>query len=187
MRGNSRIISVDVFRGLTVMMMTLVNNPGDWGHIYAPLEHASWHGWTPTDLVFPFFLFIVGVSVVLANPQKERNSMKIATRTMRIFLLGLSLSFFSKIHVADWEGAPLLAVRLVYTALIFALLVGNYALKKQFYVAVGLLALSLFLCFSGIEAFARSGFRGYFSGSRWCMRALLVCIYGVLRGPYGGF
>ncbi len=154
MRGNSRIISVDVFRGLTVMMMTLVNNPGDWGHIYAPLEHASWHGWTPTDLVFPFFLFIVGVSVVLANPQKERNSMKIATRTMRIFLLGLSLSFFSKIHVADWEGGPLLAVRLVYTALIFALLVGNYALKKQFYVAVGLLALSLFLCFSGIEAFA---------------------------------
>jgi predicted acyltransferase len=80
--------------------------------------------------------------------------MKIATRTMRIFLLGLSLSFFSKIHVADWEGAPLLAVRLMYTALIFALLVGNYALKKQFYVAVGLLALSLFLCFSGIEAFS---------------------------------
>jgi predicted acyltransferase len=58
MKGNTRILSVDVFRGLTVMMMTLVNNPGDWGHIYAPLEHAAWHGWTPTDLVFPFFLFI---------------------------------------------------------------------------------------------------------------------------------
>lgn len=136
------------------MMMTLVNNPGDWGHIYAPLEHAAWHGWTPTDLVFPFFLFIVGVSVVLANPTKDCNSMKIATRTMRIFLLGLSLSFFSKIHVGDWEGAPLLAIRLVYTALIFALLVGNYPLKKQFYVALGLLIFSLFLCFSGMEAFA---------------------------------
>jgi predicted acyltransferase len=154
MKGNTRILSVDVFRGLTVMMMTLVNNPGDWGHIYAPLEHAAWHGWTPTDLVFPFFLFIVGVSVVLANPTKDRNSMKIATRTMRIFLLGLSLSFFSKIHVGDWEGAPLLAIRLVYTALIFALLVGNYPLKKQFYVALGLLIFSLFLCFSGMEAFA---------------------------------
>ena len=80
--------------------------------------------------------------------------MKIATRTMRIFLLGLSLSFFSKIHVGDWEGAPLLAIRLVYTALIFALLVGNYPLKKQFYVALGLLIFSLFLCFSGMEAFA---------------------------------
>jgi predicted acyltransferase len=154
MKGNTRILSVDVFRGLTVMMMTLVNNPGDWGHIYAPLEHAAWHGWTPTDLVFPFFLFIVGVSVVLANPTKDRNSMKIATRTMRIFLLGLSLSFFSKIHVGDWEGAPLLAIRLVYTALVFALLVGNYPLKKQFYVALGLLIFSLFLCFSGMEAFA---------------------------------
>lgn len=154
MKGNARIISVDVFRGLTVMMMTLVNNPGDWGHIYAPLEHAAWHGWTPTDLVFPFFLFIVGVSVVLANPNREAHGMKIATRTMRIFLLGLSLSFFSKIHVGDWEGAPLLAVRLVYTALVFALLVGNYAVKKQFYVALGLLVFSLFLCFSGLEAFA---------------------------------
>ena len=154
MKGNARIISVDVFRGLTVMMMTLVNNPGDWGHIYAPLEHAAWHGWTPTDLVFPFFLFIVGVSVVLANPNQERNGIKIATRTMRIFLLGLSLSFFSKIHVGEWEGMPLLAIRLVFTALVFALLVGNYSIKKQFYVALGLLIFSLFLCFSGMEAFA---------------------------------
>jgi len=96
MKAHARIISVDVFRGLTVMMMTLVNNPGDWGHIYAPLEHVAWHGWTPTDLVFPFFLFIVGVSVVLANPNREAHGMKIATRTMRIFLLGLSLSFFPK-------------------------------------------------------------------------------------------
>ena len=154
MKRNPRIISVDVFRGLTVMMMTLVNNPGDWGHIYSPLEHATWHGWTPTDLVFPFFLFIVGVSVVLANPKMEHNGMKIATRTMRIFLLGLSLSFFSKIHVGEWEGLSLLAIRLVYTALVFTLLVGNYALERQFYVALGLLILSLFLCFSGLEAFA---------------------------------
>ena len=61
-----RLISLDVFRGLTVMAMTLVNNPGDWGHIYPPLEHAEWNGCTPTDLIFPFFLFIVGVSLVYA-------------------------------------------------------------------------------------------------------------------------
>jgi predicted acyltransferase len=179
------------------MMMTLVNNPGDWGHIYAPLEHAAWHGWTPTDLVFPFFLFIVGVSVVLANPTKDRNSMKIATRTMRIFLLGLSLSFFSKIHVGDWEGAPLLAIRLVYTALIFALLVGNYPLKKQFYVALGLLIFSLFLCFSGMEAFATVRIPGVlqrialvYAGTSFlylsCSSRVLWGIFGLILLAYWG-
>ncbi|MEY4611101.1 MAG: hypothetical protein RL246_1420 [Bacteroidota bacterium] len=197
MKGNTRILSVDVFRGLTVMMMTLVNNPGDWGHIYAPLEHAAWHGWTPTDLVFPFFLFIVGVSVVLANPTKDCNSMKIATRTMRIFLLGLSLSFFSKIHVGDWEGAPLLAIRLVYTALIFALLVGNYPLKKQFYVALGLLIFSLFLCFSGMEAFATVRIPGVlqrialvYAGTSFlylsCSSRVLWGIFGLILLAYWG-
>lgn len=61
-----RLLSIDVFRGLTIIGMILVNNPGDWSSVYAPLLHAEWHGWTPTDLVFPFFLFIVGVSIVLA-------------------------------------------------------------------------------------------------------------------------
>ena len=56
-------LSLDVFRGLTILAMILVNNPGGWGSIYWPLEHAPWHGWTPTDLIFPFFLFIVGTSL----------------------------------------------------------------------------------------------------------------------------
>ena len=62
----SRLVSLDVFRGLTVAVMLVVNSPGDWGHIYAPLAHAEWHGCTVADLVFPFFLFIVGVSVAYA-------------------------------------------------------------------------------------------------------------------------
>ena len=61
----TRFASVDALRGITVAAMLLVNNPGDWGHVYAPLLHADWHGCTPTDLVFPFFLFIVGVSIAL--------------------------------------------------------------------------------------------------------------------------
>ena len=61
-----RLLALDVFRGATIVGMILVNNPGTWGAIYAPLEHAAWHGWTPTDLIFPFFLFIVGVALVLA-------------------------------------------------------------------------------------------------------------------------
>src|SRR3954471_12436672 len=63
---NSRLLSLDIFRGITVAAMILVNNPGDWGHIYPPLEHSVWNGCTPTDLIFPFFLFIVGVSIVYA-------------------------------------------------------------------------------------------------------------------------
>ena len=65
MNSQLRFDSVDALRGMTVAAMLLVNNPGDWGHVYAPLLHSEWHGCTPTDLVFPFFLFIVGVSIAL--------------------------------------------------------------------------------------------------------------------------
>ncbi|OZB58036.1 MAG: DUF5009 domain-containing protein, partial [Lysobacterales bacterium 13-68-4] len=60
--SHGRLASVDALRGLTVAAMLLVNDPGDWGHIYWPLEHAEWNGCTPTDLIFPFFLFVAGVS-----------------------------------------------------------------------------------------------------------------------------
>src|SRR5215218_5706077 len=61
-----RLLSLDVFRGMTVAGMLLVNNPGSWATIYSPLEHAKWHGWTPTDVIFPFFLFIVGITTHLS-------------------------------------------------------------------------------------------------------------------------
>jgi len=63
MTTNQRYLALDVFRGLTIATMIMVNNPGSWSHIYSPLRHSEWHGCTPTDLVFPFFLFIVGISV----------------------------------------------------------------------------------------------------------------------------
>src|SRR5689334_18304020 len=63
---SGRMVSLDVFRGITIAGMTLVNNPGTWNNIYWPLEHAEWDGWTPTDLIFPFFLFIVGVSLTFS-------------------------------------------------------------------------------------------------------------------------
>lgn len=71
---NSRLLSLDVMRGITIAAMTLVNNPGDWGHIYAPLEHSEWNGCTPTDLVFPFFLFMVGVAIVFAMESKAKDA-----------------------------------------------------------------------------------------------------------------
>lgn len=93
-----RFDSVDALRGLTVAAMLLVNNPGDWGHVYAPLLHAPWHGSTPTDLVFPFFLFIVGVSIVLGLVPRVEAGADLGTlrrgvliRAARIIALGLLL------------------------------------------------------------------------------------------------
>ncbi len=96
-----RLLSLDVFRGITVAMMTLVNNPGSWGHIYPPLEHAEWNGCTPTDLVFPFFLFIVGVSIVYAMENKKQDPEQhkklfwnVIRRGVILFSLGLILNLF---------------------------------------------------------------------------------------------
>ena len=63
---NKRILALDILRGFTIAGMILVNNPGSWGHIYAPLRHAEWNGLTPTDLVFPFFMFIMGISTYIS-------------------------------------------------------------------------------------------------------------------------
>lgn len=97
---NKRLLSLDTFRGMTVALMILVNNAGDWGHIYAPFEHAKWHGCTPTDLVFPFFLFIVGVSISFAMQGKvadQQTISKILIRSLKLFGLGLFLSLFPKL------------------------------------------------------------------------------------------
>lgn len=142
---NKRLLSIDIFRGLTVILMTVVNNPGDWEHIYAPLEHAEWHGYTLTDLVFPSFLFIVGISTVLSRPSED-HLLKIFKRALRIFLLGLSLSFFSKIHAGDFT----LVVRFLAMALATIAFLGDYDLRRQFWVAVGAFVLLIGLCFSGV-------------------------------------
>lgn len=98
----ARFQSVDALRGLTVAAMLLVNDPGDWGHVYAPLEHAAWHGCTPTDLVFPFFLFIVGVSLSLSmGPRLDAGAdhgalrRTVLVRALRIIVLGLVLHAFA--------------------------------------------------------------------------------------------
>ncbi len=96
-----RLVSLDVFRGLTMASMVIVNNPGDWSSVYAPLLHAPWHGWTPTDLIFPFFLFIVGVSVTLSR--KSASWATIARRAAIIFALGLFLSGYPRFDVATWR------------------------------------------------------------------------------------
>ncbi|MCR6663889.1 MAG: DUF5009 domain-containing protein [Luteimonas sp.] len=93
-----RFASVDALRGITVAAMLLVNNPGDWGHVYAPLLHADWHGCTPTDLIFPFFLFVVGVSIALgivprveAGGDTGKLQRGIVVRALKIIAIGLLL------------------------------------------------------------------------------------------------
>ncbi|OHX65318.1 acyltransferase family protein [Flammeovirga pacifica] len=99
--ASKRILSLDIFRGLTVILMILVNNPGSWSHIYPPLQHANWHGCTPTDLVFPFFLFIVGVSISFSmyNAKKEESKRpqllkKAVWRGLKLIGIGLFISLF---------------------------------------------------------------------------------------------
>lgn len=93
-----RFYSLDVFRGATVALMILVNNPGSWEHIYPPLEHAAWHGCTPTDLVFPFFLFAVGNALAFVIPGLEQKGnaaflQKVIKRALLIFFIGLLLNW----------------------------------------------------------------------------------------------
>ncbi|MGH9385053.1 MAG: acyltransferase family protein [Vicinamibacterales bacterium] len=88
-----RLRSLDVFRGLTVAAMVIVNNPGDWGAVYAPLLHAEWDGWTPTDLIFPFFLFIVGVSLTFGG-QNRQSAGRVLRRGAVLWGLGLFMAAF---------------------------------------------------------------------------------------------
>jgi predicted acyltransferase len=111
--SRERLLSLDVFRGMTVAGMLLVNNPGDWDHIFAPLEHAPWNGWTPTDLIFPFFLFIVGVTSYLSLSQRRARGdddgaivRQILRRGALIFLFGLFLAWFPGFMWGKIESLP---------------------------------------------------------------------------------
>ena len=94
--NRERLVSVDAFRGATVAAMILVNNPGDWGHIYWPLEHAPWNGWTPTDLIFPFFLFVVGASLAFSSRDTTRAA---AIRALKIFGLGFFMALYPRFNI----------------------------------------------------------------------------------------
>lgn len=145
MGTTTRLLSLDFFRGLTVAAMILVNNPGDWGHIYAPLEHAPWNGWTPTDLIFPFFLFIVGVSITFALEEKKGTEGvkegvigKIVKRSATLFLLGLFLNFFPKFDISTVRIPGVLQrIALVYLAC--SLIFLRTTPRQQIYILCGLL------------------------------------------------
>ena len=96
---NKRLLSLDILRGITIAGMIMVNNPGSWGSIYAPLRHAAWNGLTPTDLVFPFFMFIMGVSMYISYGKFDfkfstSTFTKLLRRSLVLFAIGLFLNWF---------------------------------------------------------------------------------------------
>ncbi|MEZ0450286.1 heparan-alpha-glucosaminide N-acetyltransferase domain-containing protein [Sphingobacterium thalpophilum] len=104
-----RYYSLDVFRGATVALMIMVNNPGTWAHMFTPLKHAAWHGCSPTDLVFPFFLFAVGNAMSFVIPRLQEAGpavfwKKVLKRTVLIFAIGLFINWWPFVK---WEGAEL--------------------------------------------------------------------------------
>lgn len=134
----NRLLSLDVFRGLTVAAMILVNNPGDWGHVYAPLLHAHWNGCTPTDLIFPFFLFIVGVSVAFAMGKNQSSVMKIIKRSAILFGLGLFLNLYPKFDFANVR-IPGVLQRIALVYLICSVIFIKTTQKTQIITTIGLL------------------------------------------------
>lgn len=146
-----RLMSLDVFRGATIAAMILVNNPGNWGAIYPPLRHAQWHGCTPTDLIFPFFLFIVGVSIVLALSRAQARGTPsadtyghIVRRTLIIFALGLALAVMPW---DSWENfrIPGVLQRIAVCYLVVSVVFMNLAPRMQ--AVFGLLCIAVYTAF----------------------------------------
>jgi predicted acyltransferase len=132
-----RLSSLDAFRGITIAGMILVNNPGSWQYVYAPLRHAPWHGWTPTDLIFPFFLFIVGVSISLALSKRMARAgisvylyTKIFRRSLILFALGMAVRLLFRF---DWSHLRIPGVlqRIAICYLVSALVFSKVGIKGR--------------------------------------------------------
>ena len=127
--NSNRLLSVDILRGLTIIFMIIVNDPGSWSNVYAPLLHAKWNGITPTDYIFPTFLFIVGLSIALSlSKKKESNSSntevlkKIIWRSIKIYLVGLFLWLWPNFDFENirWVGVlQRISIVYLFCAIIF--------------------------------------------------------------------
>jgi predicted acyltransferase len=152
--NRSRLLSLDVFRGATILAMILVNNPGEWGERsqYWPLDHAAWHGWTPTDLIFPFFLFIVGTSISYSFRKYRHGTQldaavywRIIRRTATLIFLGWLPTLLLKSIAYFHEGTPIdlgnlrifgVLVRIAIVYFIASLIVLNIPLRAQVVLSV---------------------------------------------------
>ena len=180
---NQRFYSLDVFRGATVALMILVNNPGTWSNIYPPLKHAPWHGCTPTDLVFPFFLFAVGNALSFVMPRLEAAGKavflrKVIKRTVLIFLIGLLLNWIPLVRWNEGElvfrpwvgpdadsGVRILGVlqRIALAYFFAALIIYFFKVRGAFLTSIVLLLLYWWMCIalgSGPDPLSMEGYFG---------------------------
>ena len=162
---NQRLLSLDVFRGLTIALMVMVNNPGSWSHVYPPLLHAKWHGCTPTDLVFPFFMFIVGVTLFLSfgkydHKLTNESFKKIVRRGSLIFLIGLALNWFPFYYksINDLRIFGVLQ-RIGFSYIIAAIICLSFSLKNLWKAGLTLLLgyWAVLYAFGGDDPYSLSG------------------------------
>lgn len=152
--SQERLVSLDAFRGMTIAGMVLVNNPGTWSAIYGPLKHAEWHGITPTDYVFPFFLFIVGVSISIALGKRKTEKAgsdiykKVITRSLAIFATGLAISALPLFVMGDTN----IAWPLKWIAAISIIASLYFLFLRNFKVAFSLIALWAVIVFGSLIA-----------------------------------
>jgi predicted acyltransferase len=144
-KSSGRLLSLDFFRGATILAMIMVNNPGSWSHVYPALLHAEWHGWTFTDLIFPFFLFIVGVAIVYAfskrlqiQSSKTDLYLKIIRRTLILFALGLFLNGFPYFNL-ETIRIPGVLQRIAICYLVASLIFLHTQWRGQLAWAIGLM------------------------------------------------
>lgn len=201
----SRLLSLDVFRGATIASMILVNNPGSWSHVFPPLRHAEWHGWTFTDLVFPFFLWMVGVAMTLSFARRVEEGADRSVllrhavrRGLTIMALGLLLNLVPKFDFANMRIPGVLPrIGLCY---ILASAIYLYTSKRGQQLAIAaLLALYAALMMPGGFAmednFARTVDSLLLSGHMWAstkvwdpegvvstIPAIATCLFGCLAG-----
>ena len=187
MKPSERLLSLDVFRGITIMGMILVNNPGTWSAIYPPLEHAKWNGCTPTDLIFPFFLFIVGVAISysLSKRKAQGGDMKslylnIFRRTIILFGLGLILAtfpfglLFGHHFSLDTIRIPGVLQRIAIVYMISSILFLSTNTKFQYWFTGSILVIyAMIMSFIPVPGIGHANFEPTTNLSAWLDRLIL--------------
>lgn len=198
---NQRFYSLDVFRGATVCLMILVNNPGSWSHIYAPLEHAPWHGLTPTDLVFPFFLFAVGNALAMVMPRFEQGTpaqfwKKLLKRTALIFLIGLFLNWWPfVVQAGQWvadaslPGGGEIKKGLIFKGFTWTDWVKNdngtiEGIERGVRIMGVLQRIALAYFFAAVIAFYIKGARAFYAAMLLLLGYWALCLLGNPADPY---
>jgi len=196
-----RLYSLDVFRGATVCLMILVNNPGSWSYIYAPLEHAPWHGLTPTDLVFPFFLFAVGNALAMVMPRFEQGTpgqfwKKLLKRTALIFLIGLFLNWWPfVVQAGQWvesavtAGGGEIQKGLIFKGFTWTDWVKNedgtiQAVERGVRIMGVLQRIALAYFFAALIAYYLKGARAFYAATLLLLGYWALCLLGNPTDPY---